>query len=176
MARSLNTLLESGNITKLTALLELLPSSVATLTDDQLQLVFDAIESVTSERDETLTVNKRAIEDATIENAASSPPQMPTSDVEFRSNDPARYQMTQLYQILKKGGRLNFFGAVGRWQEAVFPTAGSKLVSEALLEEITEMNMISLTPQPTNLLLYQGVGLAVSRVSTIGSTSIGWWS
>ncbi|MBV5333535.1 hypothetical protein JZU54_08425, partial [bacterium] len=136
-------------------------------TQSQLESIFRAIEVATVESDEN-TVNKRAIEDA--------------RTIDFRSMDRARAQMTKLYRLLREGGRLDVFGAVGRppppsssssvaasppppppppqWLP-VYPTSGSKLISPTLLEKITGMEMISLTPRPTNLLLYGGAALAV---------------
>jgi hypothetical protein len=111
--------------------------------------IFHAIEVATVESDEN-TVNKRAIEDA--------------RSIEFRSLDIVRSRMTSLYRLLREEGRLEVFGAVGRPPPSgvpVYPTSGSKLISPTLLEEITNMEMISLTPRPTNLLLYGGVALAV---------------
>ena len=165
---SLDQTLDSNNLEEILSYLQSHPPSmIASLSQSQLESIFRAIEVATVESDEN-TVNKRAIEDA--------------RTIDFRSMDRARAQMTKLYRLLREGGRLDVFGAVGRppppsssssvaasppppppppqWLP-VYPTSGSKLISPTLLEKITGMEMISLTPRPTNLLLYGGAALAV---------------
>jgi len=161
---SLDQTLDSENLERILSYLQSHPPSmIASLTQSQLESIFRAIEVATVESDEN-TVNKRAIEDA--------------RTIDFRSMDRARAQMTKLYRLLQEGGRLDVFGAVGRppppssssvaaspppppqWLP-VYPTSGSKLISPTLLEKITGMEMISLPPRPTNLLLYGGAALAV---------------
>ncbi|KAL3763316.1 hypothetical protein ACHAW5_007708 [Stephanodiscus triporus] len=149
--------LDSNNLEKILSYLQSHPSSIPSLSESQIQSIFYAVEVATVESDEN-TVNKRAIEDARA--------------IDFRSLDRVRAQMTRLYRLLREEGRLNVFGAVGRPPPshvaaspppggAVYPTSGSKLISPALLEEITDMEMISLTPRPTNLLLVGGAAFAV---------------
>ena len=141
--------LDSNNLEGIYSYLQSRPSSIPSLSSSQLRSIFHAIEVATVESDEN-TVNKRAIEDA--------------RSVDFRSLDRVRSRMTSLYRLLREGGRLGVFGAVGRTPPVgmpVYPTSGSKLISPTLLEEITNMEMISLTPRPTNLLLYGGAALAV---------------
>lgn len=161
---------ESNNLQALISHLKSNPSSIPNLTNAQLTSIFDAIEVATAETDEN-TVNKRAIEDATLISATSSSSKGSNADVEFRSLDRVRSQMTQLYQLLREGGQLNVFGAIGRKPPSsskfatpegpIYPTMGSKIITPNLLEQITGMEMINLTPRPTNLLLYGGAALAV---------------
>ena len=118
----------------------------------------------TGESDEN-TVNKRTLEDANIASASGG------GGIDFRSLDRVRAQMTKLYRLLREEGKLNVFGAIGRAPPKSmlapvadgpnYPTTGSKIITPTLLEEITGMEMIALTPRPTNLLLYGGAALAV---------------
>eukprot|EP00584_Thalassiosira_punctigera_P018150 CAMPEP_0172574486 /NCGR_PEP_ID=MMETSP1067-20121228/136726_1 /TAXON_ID=265564 ORGANISM="Thalassiosira punctigera, Strain Tpunct2005C2" /NCGR_SAMPLE_ID=MMETSP1067 /ASSEMBLY_ACC=CAM_ASM_000444 /LENGTH=572 /DNA_ID=CAMNT_0013367115 /DNA_START=55 /DNA_END=1774 /DNA_ORIENTATION=- len=149
----LDRALESNDLDDILAHLRSRPSSVPSLTDVQLRSVFDAVEMATTESDEN-TVNKRAIEDANISSAG----------VEFRELDPVRAKMTELYRFLGEEGKLSVFGAVGRPsppEMSVYPTVGSKIITPTLLEHITGIAMINLTPQPTNILLYGGAALAL---------------
>ena len=150
--------LESNNLEKILSYFQSHPTTIAKLTQIQIQSIFYAIEVATVESDEN-TVNKRMLEDT-------------ARTVEFRSLDRVRAQMTKMYRLLREEGQLNVFGAVGRsppssllsispYSSPVYPTSGSKLISPALLETITGMEMISLTPKPTNLLLYGGAALAI---------------
>lgn len=158
---SLETTLESNNLDKILSYLETHSSSIPSLTGAQLQSIFYAIELATAQSDEN-TVNKRAIEDANISSA----------QIEFQALDRVRAQMTKLYRLLREQGRLNVFGAIGRLppssismasplEGTVYPTSGSKIITPKLLETITNIEMINLTPQPTNLLLYGGGALAI---------------
>eukprot|EP00569_Conticribra_weissflogii_P007527 CAMPEP_0171351056 /NCGR_PEP_ID=MMETSP0878-20121228/37987_1 /TAXON_ID=67004 /ORGANISM="Thalassiosira weissflogii, Strain CCMP1336" /LENGTH=454 /DNA_ID=CAMNT_0011856187 /DNA_START=156 /DNA_END=1517 /DNA_ORIENTATION=- len=45
----------------------------------------------------------------------------------------------------------------------IYPTAGSKLITPNLLEQITNLTMSNLTPRPTNFFLYGGIALAISE-------------
>ena len=159
----LTQVLETNNLEKVLSYLQTNPSIIPSLSNTQLELIFNTIELATAESDEN-TVNKRAIEDFNIESAAAQ-------QIEFQALDKVRTQMTSLYGLLRNYGKLNVFGAIGRspppsiqvWPDRgpIYPTSGSKIISPQLLEEITNMSMISLTPQPTNLLLYAGAILAV---------------
>mmetsp|Transcript_4886 Transcript_4886/g.12259 ORF Transcript_4886/g.12259 Transcript_4886/m.12259 type:complete len:573 (+) Transcript_4886:164-1882(+) len=158
--------LESNNLEKILSFLQTHSTSIRYLTQAQIQRIFDAIEVATTESDDN-TVNKRAIEDANIVSASGG-------SIEFRSLDRVRDQMTKLYNLLREEGMLNAFGAIGRPPPSpmqmsalptpdgpIYPTSGSKIITPKLLEEITNIDMVSLTPQPTNLLLYGGAALAV---------------
>ena len=159
----LTQVLETNNLEKVLSYLQTNPTIIPSLSNTQLELIFNTIELATAESDEN-TVNKRAIEDFNIESAAAQ-------QIEFQALDKVRTQMTSLYGLLRNYGKLNVFGAIGRspppsiqvWPDRgpIYPTSGSKIISPQLLEEITNMSMISLTPQPTNLLLYGGAILAV---------------
>mmetsp|Transcript_8552 Transcript_8552/g.19174 ORF Transcript_8552/g.19174 Transcript_8552/m.19174 type:complete len:573 (-) Transcript_8552:56-1774(-) len=158
--------IESNNLEKILSHLQQSSSRTASLSKTQTQSILNAIEVATAESDEN-TVNKRAAEDANISSAAAA-------DVEFQALDRVRAQMTNLYRLLREEGKLNVFGAIGRpppsslsvaispsLEESIYPTSGSKIISPTLLQQITGMEMINLTPRPTNLLLYGGGALAV---------------
>lgn len=156
--KELNQRLESNNLQQVISYLKSHASFTRSLNSNQLKSIFDAIEVATVQSDEN-TVNKRSIEDATISNA-----------VEFRALDKARAEMSQLYQLLREEGKLRVFGAIGRLPPSslrlpsppgpIYPTTGSKIITPTLLETVTNMEMSSLTPQPTNFLLYGGAILA----------------
>ena len=162
--------LESNDLQAILTCLQSHSSFIPSLTNAQLRSIFDAIEVATAETDEN-TVNKRAIDDANLISAASSSSRGMERGVEFRSLDRVRAQMTKLYQLLREEGKLKAFGAVGRQppsqsihvlpQGPIYPTAGSKIITPTLLEQITDMSMTNLTPRPTNFLLYGGVALAL---------------
>ncbi|KAL3769650.1 hypothetical protein ACHAWU_010254 [Discostella pseudostelligera] len=165
---ALSQALESNSLEKILSYLQSHPTFIPHLTKSQIQTIFDTIELATAESEDN-TVNKRALQDANLVSAAAAG----SGGIEFRSLDRVRSQMTQLYRLLREHGRLNIFGAIGRPPPScielsspppggpVYPTSGSKIITPALLEEITNMEMINLTPRPTNLLLYGGVALAL---------------
>mmetsp|Transcript_9927 Transcript_9927/g.16985 ORF Transcript_9927/g.16985 Transcript_9927/m.16985 type:complete len:552 (+) Transcript_9927:277-1932(+) len=156
--KELSQRLESNNLQQVISYLQSHASSTKSLTSNQLKSIFEAIEVATVQSDEN-TVNKRSIEDATISSA-----------VEFRALDKVRAEMSQLYQLLREEGKLRVFGAIGRLPPSslrlpppsgpIYPTTGSKIIAPKLLETVTSMEMMSLTPQPTNFLLYGGAILA----------------
>lgn len=124
---------------------------------DRFQRIFDAIEVRTSEAEEN-TVNNRATLDMMTE--AQYPP-----------TSPSRNEMTELYTALADAGHLKLFGAVGR-KDRPLPAMGSKVVTPTLLEQITEMEMLSLTPKPTNTFLIGGIILAIVEGFVSLSTGI----
>ena len=123
---------------------------------DRFQRIFDAIEVRTSEAEEN-TVNNRATLDMM---TAQYPP-----------ISPSRNEMTELYTALADAGHLKLFGAAGR-KDHPLPAMGSKIVTPTLLEQITEMEMLSLTPKPTNTFLIGGIILAITEGFVSLSTGI----
>ena len=83
---------------------------------------------------------------------------------------PARMEMTEMYNTLRLAGSLNVFGAASDVEN--LPAQGSKLVAPTTLESATGMSMVSLTPKPTNTLLYAGGALAVTEGILSVSTGI----
>mmetsp|Transcript_18187 Transcript_18187/g.32938 ORF Transcript_18187/g.32938 Transcript_18187/m.32938 type:complete len:552 (+) Transcript_18187:550-2205(+) len=163
--KEVTEILESNNLEKILSYLESHTSSITSLSNTQLQSIFGTIELATAESDEN-TVNKRTVEDANISSASSG------GGIEFRVLDQVRAQMTDLYRLLREEGKLNVFGAIGRLPPSsisamssseglMYPTSGSKIIGPELLEEITNIKMINLTPQPNNLLSYGGATLAM---------------
>ena len=177
---TLTQALGSNNLQTILSYLQSHRSSIPTLNKSQVQTIFDSIEMATAESDDN-TVNKRALQDANLQSATMGGSSSGGGvgggggGIEFRSLDLVRTQMTQLYRLLREHGRLNIFGAIGRpppsclavpsssqlEQGPVYPASGSKIISPALLEQITNMEMINLTPKPSNFFLYGGIGLAV---------------
>ena len=77
---------------------------------------------------------------------------------EFPIQSAARQEMTEMYSALKDQGHLTLYGAVDIKQPLA---AGSYTLPPKLLEQIIDMPMASLTPKPTNALLYAGIACAV---------------
>jgi hypothetical protein len=100
--------------------------------------IFDVIETSTAEADEQSinTRNEQAI------------PML----------SKARKDMSDMYEILKEQGHLTLFGALSKDN---LPAGGSKNVAPTLLEKITNLSMTSLTPKPSNTLLYAGIAVAL---------------
>lgn len=157
--------LESNNLENILSYFQSHTSSITSLSNTQLQSIFGTIELATAESDKN-TANKQAVEDANISSTSSG------GGIEFRALDRVRSQMTDMYRLLREEGKLNVFGAIGRLppssisvmpsQEGlVYPTSGSKIIAPELLEEITSIEMINMTPQQNNLLLYGGAALAM---------------
>ena len=158
--QELTQVLQTNKLETILSYLETNPSIISSLSNTQLQSIFQTIELETANSDDN-TVNKRTIEDQT------------TTQIAFQSVDKIRLEMTKLYRLLRENGKLNVFGSIGRLPPSalavsppplegpIYPTSGSKIITPTLLEEITGMNMIALTPQPTNLLLYGGAILAL---------------
>jgi hypothetical protein len=119
------------------------------ITRDRFQRIFDAIEDRT-----------RAAEDHySKSNLEQEVPIMSQS----------RIEMTKMYNALKDQGHLRLFGCITREN---MPASGSHTVRPSLLEEVTLLSMRSLTPKPSNTLLYAGIALAT--VEAILSITQGW--
>lgn len=104
--------------------------------------VFDAIERRTTEAEENVE-NKRLLEDQS----------------QYQIDSVARTEMTEMYSTLKKLDHLRLFGAGAEFP----PAAGSHVVTPTLLEEVTDLSMMALTPKPTNSLLFAGAAVAVAE-------------
>lgn len=132
--------LEEPSLSKAISLLEEHPD--VHLTRERWSSVFTAIERRTTEAEENAE-NNRLLEDN-----------------QYQIQSPARNEMTKMYETLKNANHLKLFGAAKQFPAA----AGSHTVTPMLLERITDLSMVSLTPKPTNTLLFAGVALAVSEV------------
>ena len=117
------------------------------MTKDRILGVFGAIEIRTINAEEN-DINKRTSDQAQINLGA----------MEYPPISPARMEMTEMYKILKDVGHLQVYGAAS---DGNYPAQGSKQVTPNMLEKITNLSMVSLTPQPTNSLLLAGGALAV---------------
>lgn len=109
--------------------------------------VFSAIERRTTEAEENIE-NTRLLQE----------------ESQYQIQSPARNEMTQMYETLKELDHLRLFGAAKQFP----PASGSQQVTPLLLEEVTNLSMVALTPKPTNTLLLAGIALAVTE----GITSI----
>lgn len=123
---------------------------------DRFQRIFDAIEVRTSEAEE---------------NGANNRATLDMSQAQYPPVSPSRNEMTELYGALADAGHLQLFGAAGR-KDRPLPAMGSKQVTPTLLEQITEMEMLALTPKPTNTFLIGGIILAVAEGFVSLSTGI----
>lgn len=108
------------------------------LSRKRFSLIFDAIEEATSSA-EAQSVNTRMEQDV---------PMLSQS----------RFDMTEMYSLLKQQGHLRLFGSINKDN---MPASGSHTVRPSIMEEITLLSMKSLTPKPSNTLLYAGVGVAL---------------
>jgi hypothetical protein len=144
--------LEETSLSRAIKLLEDHPDTVG-LTRERWSKVFAAIERRTTEAEEN-TENTRFLETST------------TSQYPMQS--PARNEMTKLYELLAKLSHLRLFGAAKDFP----PAAGSQTVTPALLEQITDLNIVALTPKPTNTLLLAGAALALTE--GFAALQLGW--
>jgi hypothetical protein len=139
-------LLNDGNLKAATGLLKNSANTIE-MTKDRFLQVFRAIEDRTKEAEEN-NINKRLAEAGSINLGA----------LEYPLTSPARMEMTDMYNTLKSRGVVQVFGMAA---EGNYPAQGTKNVTPILLEKITGLSMVSLTPKPTNTLLLAGVALAV---------------
>jgi hypothetical protein len=123
--------------------------STLDMTRDRFQRIFDAIEERTRAAEEHAT-NTRM-------------------EQELPMLSKSRVEMTNMYNALKSQGHLRLFGSIHRDN---MPASGSHTVRPSLLEEITLLSMRSLTPKPSNTLLYAGV--VVATVEGFLSIAQGW--
>jgi len=143
---SFDQALLKGELKQATRLLENNPSSINVNKERMLE-IFNAVEERTKEAEEN-NINKRVADDSSID----------FGGMEYPPTSPARTEMTEMYAALKNTGNLKAFGAAA---DGNYPALGTKNVTPTLLEKITNLSMVSLTPKPTNTLLLAGAGLAV---------------
>lgn len=153
----LDELLDANNLKAATNQLKINASSIE-MTKDRMLGVFDAIEERTINAEEN-DINKRTSDQTQINLGA----------MEYPPISPARMEMTEMYKALKSTGNLEVYGAAS---DGNYPALGSKQVSPNMLEKITDLSMVSLTPQPTNSLLFAGGALAVLEVILSLTTGI----
>ncbi|VEU40428.1 unnamed protein product [Pseudo-nitzschia multistriata] len=108
------------------------------LTRDRFGKIFDAIE-------------ERTFQDDTDNSGQRQQQQQPAFS-------QSRKEMAEMYSLLKEQGHLRLFGAITKEN---MPASGSHNVRPKMLEAITSLSMSSLTPQPSNTLLYAGMGVAL---------------
>jgi hypothetical protein len=118
------------------------------LSRKRFNLIFDAIEETTSAA-EVQSVNTRMEQDVPV-------------------LSQSRLEMTEMYSLLKQQGHLRLFGSINKDN---MPASGSHTVRPSIMEEITLLSMKSLTPMPSNTLLYAGVGVAI--LESISSAFMG---
>ena len=112
--------------------------------------IFAGIEERTANADESALLNAAAAaKDGTSRDKGKI--------AEFPMQSAARQEMTDMYLELKKKDKLRLFGAVSSQD---VPAAGSTNLAPELLEQILELPIKALTPQPTNSLLLAGVAVA----------------
>ncbi len=156
--KTFDELLQKGDLKKATALLENNLDRSLEMSRERVVEIFAMVEERTKEAEEN-HINKRIADDATITLGA----------MEYPPTSPARMEMTNTYRTLRERKDLQVFGAA---QDGKYPAMGTKNVSPTLLEQITDLSMISLTPQPTNTLLFAGAGLAVLEGFVSATTGI----
>ena len=81
----------------------------------------------------------------------------------------SRKEMSDIYSLMKEREFLPLFGSITKEN---IPAAGSHTVRPIMLEKITSLSMSSLTPKPSNTLLYAGIGAAV--LESFASDMLGW--
>jgi hypothetical protein len=115
---------------------------------DRFGRIFDAIEKRTS--------------DAEVTGGAPDQQQQPiVSD--------ARKEMTEMYSLLQEQGHLRLYGSITKEN---MPASGSHTVRPSMLETITSLSMSSLTPQPSNTMMYAGIAAALAEAGA--SEFFGW--
>ena len=134
--------LNSNDLKKVMQILKEKPETE--ITRERWNGLFAAIEERTRQADET---------------ASAVDPRNSSSSTEFPLESVARKEMSELYNLLKVQGKLKLFGAVSTKDNPIVD--GSHLIPQDVMEDILSMPMSSLTPRPTNTLLYAGIAVAV---------------
>lgn len=111
--------------------------------------LFRAIEQITANAEENNIQNQQA--------------------EQFPIFSKARQEMTSAYEALQKLGELRLYGAVST---QLPPAAGLNQVSPQLLEKILDLPISTLTPAPTNSLVWLGVALGLIEIGVAVTTGI----
>jgi hypothetical protein len=144
----MDTLLESGQLRK--AINHMKEHPTLDINRERWQRIFQAIEVRTSEAEENTVNTQRAL-------------------AEYPPISPARMDMTDMYSTLRDQQHLRLFGAVAVDKPLA---SGSHTVTPTILEQITNLSMKALTPQPTPTLLIAGIALAL--VEGALSVALNW--
>ena len=129
-------ILEDNKLREATSFLKSNPQ--LELSRERFNKIFDVIVERTSEADENAVNTRREQEQPLM--------------------SKARMEMTDMYNELGRLDHLRLFGGITKEN---MPASGSHSVSPNLLEKVTLLSMNSLTPKPSNNLLWAGAALAV---------------
>lgn len=143
---ALDKYLSNGNLKKSNDYLRKNPET--SMDKSRFISIFQSIEKRTRDAEEILLEEQRLQQTLTQGEIA----------IEYPTTSPARSEMTDVYYTLKHLKHLKLFGAAGNGN---YPAAGSKTISQPVLEKVTELSMSSLTPKPTNTLLIAGIVAAL---------------
>lgn len=120
-------------------------SNKINITKERWVKIFQVIEQRTIEADESQEkVNIRVMEDP-----------------EYPLVSQSRTEMSDMYTILADLNYLRVFGSI---DSKLPPAAGSHTVRPEMLEQITSLSMVSLTPQATNNIVYAGLAAAIIEI------------
>ncbi len=125
---------EPSNFAKAIRFLRSNPNSID-LSRDRFGRIFDAIEARTSDSESIPDQQQQVVSEA-------------------------RKEMSEMYSLLKEQGHLKLFGSITKEN---MPANGSHTVRPSMLESITSLSMSSLTPQPSNTLMYAGIAAALAE-------------
>ena len=140
-AKKFDALLNSNDDGQFHAAVQLLESQPGlVITKERFVRIFEAIEEMTKSVEQN-AINTRMEQE------------LPRSRVE----------MTNMYNALKGAGHLKLFGSINRNN---MPVSGSHTVRPSIMEQITLLSMKSLTPKPSNTLLYAGIVVATLEVGS----------
>ena len=125
---------EPSNFAKAIRFLRSNPDNID-LSRDRFERIFDAIEARTSDSESIPDQQQQVVSEA-------------------------RKEMSDMYSLLKEQGHLKLFGSITKEN---MPANGSHTVRPSMLETITSLSMSSLTPQPSNTLMYAGIAAALAE-------------
>lgn len=139
---------------------------------DRFFKVFRAIESRTKAAEENF-MNKNELQQQLLVIHDDDDDDDDTNN--WPGSSPARLEMTKMYDVLQTLGHLRIYGSVKNYPVGSV-TGRTPVITPALLERITELDMKALTPQPStsNAVTLAGVALAVSEGVVSWQTGINY--